>query len=639
MKVEKISGFSNQSRLIFLVSLACIMAVYGIITVGNISSPDKNISRGVNYYEDRGQNLDLSSVQDLPAELWQQEESELLSFGISENPYWLKFPLEPLDQEKKWLLELDYALLDSVSIWFLRDQMVIKEYHVGDSLPFAQRGLKHEKFLLPIPPSKQALTVFIRLETSGILRLPIRLWPESAYTVFSSEHSIVMGLFFGFMAAMGLSNFFFFITTRLNTFLVYSGFVLCLSLTLAALHGLGYKYLWPNSPWFQAHSVGIFANATVMLAIIFTDVLLNVRQYSRAVSMLMRVTAGFFLFFLFISLLLPYSLFVQGFLVLLSLVVVLVQAVGVWLWIKGVLLARLYTLAWTALLVSGFMASLDNLNLLALNVPSHYLLMLGATIETFLVALILALSYGQQRQKMFDAQESSLNKERQARNAQEEILAVQKRAKEELEYSVQERTLELEIALRELSETNQELEQKNTLDALTGIRNRSYFDKKYTAEVRRSRRERTELSIVMLDIDHFKRVNDDYGHLVGDECIKFVASTLENALKRPSDDACRYGGEEFALILPSTDLEGATNLVETVRKDIENHVVEVSGVNVKLTVSAGIGTAIVDPQQSEDAILAFADQQLYLAKNDGRNRVKAARYIPATINQQDHLDV
>jgi diguanylate cyclase (GGDEF)-like protein len=639
MKIEKISGVSNQNRLVFLISLACIMAVYAIITVGSISTPDKNISLGVNYYEDTSQNLELSSIQVLPTELWRQEKSELLAFGMTENPYWVTFALQPLDQKEAWLIELDYALLDKISIWFLSDQMVIKEYHVGDTLPFTQRGLKHEKFVFPIPASEQALTVFLKVETSGTMRIPIRLWQESAYTVFSSEHSIVMGLFFGFMAAMGLSNFFFFITTRLNTFLVYSGFVLSLALTLAALHGTGYKYLWPNSPWVQAHSIGIFANATVVFAIFFTDVLLNIKQHSRVISTMMRATAGFFLFCMLISLFLPYSLFIKGFLVLLSLVVLLIHAVGIWLWIKGVLLARFYTLAWTVLLISGFMASLDNLNLLKLNIPSHYLLMLGATIETFLVALILALSYGQQRQKMFDAQESSLAKERQARNVQDELLEVQKRAKKELEYSVQERTLELEIALRELSEKNRELEQKNTLDALTGIRNRSYFDKKYMAEVRRSRRERTELSIVMLDIDHFKRVNDEYGHLAGDECIKFVANTLKNALKRPSDDVCRYGGEEFALILPSTDLDGAINLVETVRKKIQSQPVELSGVSIRLTVSAGVGTAIVDPQQPEEAILAFADQQLYLAKNSGRNRVKAAPYIPPTINQQDHSDV
>jgi diguanylate cyclase (GGDEF)-like protein len=259
--------------------------------------------------------------------------------------------------------------------------------------------------------------------------------------------------------------------------------------------------------------------------------------------------------------------------------------------------------------------------------------MLGAGIETVLLALILAISHNQQRQALLDTQAELLNKERQAQHAQKDMLALQEDATEDLEYKVQERTLELEIALRELSETNHELQEKNTLDALTGIRNRSYFDKKYQAEVRRSRREQTQLSIVMMDIDHFKNVNDQYGHLVGDECIKSVANTLSKALKRPSDDVCRYGGEEFALILPSTDLEGALVLVEQLRAQIEKTTIQADDVSVNITISAGIGTAIADLNQPEDIILALADKQLYSAKNAGRNNVKGS-YLDV-IQQQD----
>ena len=152
-------------------------------------------------------------------------------------------------------------------------------------------------------------------------------------------------------------------------------------------------------------------------------------------------------------------------------------------------------------------------------------------------------------------------------------------------------------------------------------------------------REHTELSVVMVDIDHFKKVNDEYGHLVGDECIKFVANTLQHALKRPSDDVCRYGGEEFALILPSTDLEGAQTLVERVRQLIQDQAVISHDLSINLSISAGIATAIVEPQQAEEALLGFADQQLYLAKNAGRNRVQAAQFITSPHNEQEQLDV
>jgi diguanylate cyclase (GGDEF)-like protein len=151
--------------------------------------------------------------------------------------------------------------------------------------------------------------------------------------------------------------------------------------------------------------------------------------------------------------------------------------------------------------------------------------------------------------------------------------------------------------------------------------------------VRSSQREKTQLSVVMIDIDHFKNINDQYGHLVGDECIKTIATIFEKTLKRPSDDVCRYGGEEFAFILPCTDLEGALFLVEQLRVTIEKTSIHVDDVSVNITFSAGIGTAIADITQPEDSILALADKQLYAAKNAGRNNVQGNHLDP--IQQQD----
>ena len=159
-----------------------------------------------------------------------------------------------------------------------------------------------------------------------------------------------------------------------------------------------------------------------------------------------------------------------------------------------------------------------------------------------------------------------------------------------------------------------------------------YFDKKYIAEVRRSRREQTELSIVMMDIDHFKVVNDTYGHVVGDEVIKFVASTLKKNLKRTTDDACRYGGEEFALILPNTDLEGATLLAEMLRETISNQTIKLDVDFNALIASLGAsGTfdvnsprvvrpndALVSQQEFTDIIYSGVIDPL----NNGRGQIK-----------------
>jgi diguanylate cyclase (GGDEF)-like protein len=197
--------------------------------------------------------------------------------------------------------------------------------------------------------------------------------------------------------------------------------------------------------------------------------------------------------------------------------------------------------------------------------------------------------------------------------------------KDELESKVQERTLELNIALQELEEANKELQEKNTLDELTGLYNRRFYDQKILAEFRRSRRNLTPLSLVVIDIDHFKMVNDNYGHLAGDECLVAVSACIKRCLRRSADISCRYGGEEFCLILPETDSKGAFALAEELRESIESSQISYNNIDIKLTISCGISTYLQQKNIKPEHLFAVADRALYEAKNNGRNQ----------INQQD----
>lgn len=625
----------NQRWLVLAVCLIGVLLVWAATNVSVGTVPSQVVSKDTLYFNDRNTSYDIVAIQALPDNNWQIETREQMSFGMADNPYWFKFKLQSVNISSERLLEIDYALLDKVNIWFFTDDGLLSEYSAGDSFVFQHRLINHEKLLFPVPSANSNLTVYMKVMTSGTLRLPIRVWEKDSFLLFNGEHSVVMGVFFGFLAAMALSNLFFFITTRSFTFLSYSGYVVSVGLTLATLHGLGYKYIWPDNIWLQGRSIGIFATATAFFAMIFTLQLLNVKAHSQFLYRVVLYASMVCLAGILTSMLIPYSIYIKIFLVLLLVCVLIIFMVGIILWSRGVPLARFYTLAWTALLSSALIASLDNWNIILFEIPSHYLLMFGATVETFLLALALALSYSHQRQELFETQELALQRERLAREAQENIVKIKEEAREDLEYKVEERTLELNIALRELSETNRELEKKNTMDSLTGIRNRHYFDKKYLAEVRRSRREQTQLSIAMLDIDRFKSINDQYGHLVGDECIRHVANLLKQGLKRPSDDACRYGGEEFALILPNTDQAGAMQLTEAIRQQIEAQPVATLSGSIKLTISAGICTTIIQSMKDETQLLENSDKALYQAKNNGRNQVCVSEMTPQSIENQE----
>ncbi|MDX3772670.1 GGDEF domain-containing protein [Chromatiaceae bacterium AAb-1] len=193
----------------------------------------------------------------------------------------------------------------------------------------------------------------------------------------------------------------------------------------------------------------------------------------------------------------------------------------------------------------------------------------------------------------------------------------------ELESHLQQHNFELQITLDELAEKNRQLEQQSLLDNLSGIYNRSYFDKTMQAELRRSRREQRYLALLLLDIDHFKQINDQYGHLTGDRVIRAVAERIALCLKRGTEKLCRYGGEEFAIILPNTDSQGAFVLAEQIRQRLADTPLLVQGQALQVHVSIGSYAALADADSDADQYIMYADTALYRAKAAGRNQVQA----------------
>lgn len=178
--------------------------------------------------------------------------------------------------------------------------------------------------------------------------------------------------------------------------------------------------------------------------------------------------------------------------------------------------------------------------------------------------------------------------------------------------------LENELKLQEKSK---ELKELSRTDVLTGLFNRRYLDELMEVEWKRASREDSVISVVIGDIDHFKDVNDTYGHLAGDECLKEIARVLKNTFQRETDILARYGGEEFFVVLPGTDSETAFIMAETARQEIKSNRVHYAGQQISMTISFGVATMIPQFRQDKDEIISKADCALYKAKNEGRNRV------------------
>ena len=176
-----------------------------------------------------------------------------------------------------------------------------------------------------------------------------------------------------------------------------------------------------------------------------------------------------------------------------------------------------------------------------------------------------------------------------------------------------------------LEKQNKKLGQLSTMDELTNIENRRGFNDYMIKEWDRAKRSKKPLSIIMMDIDYFKKYNDKLGHPAGDECLASIAALLKSTFRRPGDFIARYGGEEFIAVLPDTDLDGTKKLAENLRKGVEDlYIVHPdSTVSEVVTISLGVATS-TRKSSSFEALIKEADNELYVAKEMGRNRVQSS---------------
>ena len=180
-----------------------------------------------------------------------------------------------------------------------------------------------------------------------------------------------------------------------------------------------------------------------------------------------------------------------------------------------------------------------------------------------------------------------------------------------------------------LAQSNEALTHLSSTDPLTGLANRRMFDQCLHAEWQRSARSQLPLSLLMVDVDHFKRYNDHYGHLEGDACLRKIASILFDCSQRTGELVARFGGEEFSLLLPGTDTEVAKSIAQRCMDLLKQAQIphENSPIASTLTFSVGLATVIAQPQANPESLIHAADVALYRAKGGGRSRYELAEVV------------
>ncbi|MFP5382438.1 MAG: diguanylate cyclase [Gammaproteobacteria bacterium] len=525
--------------------------------------------------------------------------------GMSTHGWWLQLHLRNADDvDRERVLYIQQPTLDDVRFEYSCSNGYTTSATSGDAHPYSSRDIPDRQpafaFLVPAAETCRMVIAVSTLET---LQFPAVLTDTATYLMIQQRDNLLHGLMLGMNFLLVAGAIALAIISRRYTAVLFVAMVGShVALTLV-MSGIGYQFYWGEMPVLQRALPSVSIATAWMLTGSLSKHILPRNNGATKASRLLKHSYWLAALIATAHLLFPDARLMGGLIVIvvLGLSALAAETVGAVVH-RGETGHRFpvnRTAAATAVLVvSAVIESLGFIGVIPLG--EHYLLALQAG---FLI----------QGALLLDTLATALPKEKAAIPA----------AEHEINRRVAERTRELASMVAQLKSSNSELDRMSRTDPLTGTFNRRFMDNSLVQLAQVATRDRMPVSFLLIDIDYFKQVNDRYGHPIGDSCLRQVASTIRSQLRDPPDLLCRYGGEEFAVILPGTDQEGAMVVAEKIRQAVSSApITDNDGNPVPITISTGISTVMgcADIQ----ALIYSADQALYEAKRSGRNRCQVA---------------
>lgn len=587
-----------------LVALLCLLLALPAAALELVPGREVyDLAPAAEALRDPDAHLDLSSA--LAATQWQPLGARSPVFGFASGAFWFRTRIVNAgNAEGRWVYVVPYALLDRLTLHILRADGRVEIRESGDRTPFDTRDLKHRhfNFLIDIGPGER-VDLVLRVHTDSSVQVPQELLTRSAFLKRNHESQLGIGIYYGILLALLLVNLTLWLVLREATYGWYVAYVASFGLVQMNLNGLSFEYLWPGLPTLANLAMALSMALGLMTMSLFTRTFLDLPRNRPRLDRVFRVFIQAQAVMLVAVALLPYRVAIMIETASVFLIVPLILYAAVSLWRSGFRPAGWFLLAWTVLLLGTVAYALVSFGVLPKWFITEYGIQIGSALE--LTLLSFALSF-------------------RLRALEQEKQRLVRAANDELELRVARRTEELNRALDELAAANRQLHEVSRRDGLTGAYNRRFLEQSLDLLWAECRNAGEAFSVLMLDIDHFKSINDRHGHLVGDECLKAVADAAHASLRGPRECLARWGGEEFIVLLPGLEGPQAAERGEQIRAAIAGRRPPPQGPRIEMRVSIGVASGLPRHGGAPLDLVGSADQALYRAKREGRDRVVLA---------------
>ncbi len=520
--------------------------------------PNLSLIPHMTLLEDPSAELTLKEIVSGKAPEFRRWAQPAANFGFSSSAYWVALTFENTQGSAADLfIRQDYPLIDYLDFWFKDANGVWRNQATGDRRQFSSRpvGVRDFVFPLQVPPHERQ-TVYFRFKSDGPINIGLSVAAPGPALSRAAGEQLLFGAYYGGFLVLVIYNLILFLAVKDRVYVYYMVYVVSYGLYMSVHNGLAFQYIWPGSPWLANQSLLMLLGISLLFGLQFSREVNGTVRLAPKTDRVAVVLQAVSAALLLVTPFLSYQLLVLAYSLQTVFVCSVIVVLGFLCCLKGSVPARYFMAAWLFFMVSVLIYMFKQFGFLPHNFFTQNSFQMGSLLEMVLLSLALA------------ARVNEMQK---------------------LGYS----------------------------DALTGLANRRHFDERLPKEIEQVQQTGAPLSLVVLDIDHFKRINDEHGHAVGDEVIATIGRLLRKNVRRPSF-ASRYGGEEFAVLLPNTDLQQAQILAERLRVLVETE----SPMQLPITASLGVACCDGDQLMARGALFEAADSALYLAKTEGRNQVQ-----------------